>query len=121
MYALHLSCFFFGSLVATLRVAETFEKSHLSSPEVAPVIENAKFYYMDGYFLTHGMESARELSSQSAAAGKVRSSSINLKAHPKLLTSDFCHELFCPLHPSVLHHTSERRSSLHRYYHRKRI
>ena len=62
---------FFSSLVTTLRVAEKFEKSHLSSPEVAPLIAGAKFYYVEGYFLTHGLESALELSSQSATAGKV--------------------------------------------------
>ena len=61
----------FSSLVTTLRVAEKFEKSHLSSPEVAPLVENAKFYYIEGYILTHGVESALYLSSISAAAGKV--------------------------------------------------
>ena len=54
-----------------MRVAEKFEKSHLSSPEVAPLIIDAKFFYVEGYFLTHGVESALELSSKSAAAGKV--------------------------------------------------
>ena len=63
---------FFSSLVTTLRVAEKFEKSHLSSPEVAPLITDAKFFYVEGYFLTHGKESVLELSSKSAAAGKVR-------------------------------------------------
>ncbi|KIM47421.1 hypothetical protein M413DRAFT_439090 [Hebeloma cylindrosporum] len=58
------------SLVTTLRVAEKFEKSHLSSPEVAPLIENAKYFYVEGYFLTHGVESALELSSKASAAGK---------------------------------------------------
>jgi len=58
------------SLVTTLRVAEKFEKSHLSSPEVAPLVEKAKFYYIEGYFLTHGVDSALYLSSISAAAGK---------------------------------------------------
>ena len=62
---------FFSSLVTTLRVAEKFEKSHLSSPEVAPLIKDAKFYYVEGYFLTHGVESALELSSKSSTAGKV--------------------------------------------------
>jgi adenosine kinase len=54
-----------------LRVAEKFEKSHLSSPEVAPLVKDAKFYYVEGYFLTHGVESALELSRKSSAAGKV--------------------------------------------------
>jgi hypothetical protein len=60
-----------GSLVATLRVAEKFDKSHLLSPKVAPLVESVKFFYMDGYFLTHGLESALYLSSKSATAGKV--------------------------------------------------
>jgi adenosine kinase len=59
------------SLVTTLRVAEKFEKSHLSSPEVAPLIENAKFFYLEGYFLTHGVESALDLATKSSNAGKV--------------------------------------------------
>lgn len=59
--------------MTTLRVAEKFEKSHLSSPEVAPLIENAKYFYVEGYFLTHGVESVLELSSKASAAGKVRS------------------------------------------------
>jgi adenosine kinase len=60
----------YRSLVTTLRVAEKFEKSHLSSPEVAPLIEKAKFFYIEGYFLTHGVEPALELSSKASAAGK---------------------------------------------------
>ncbi|KAI6012672.1 Ribokinase-like protein [Pisolithus orientalis] len=45
------------SLVPTLRAAEKFEKSHLSSPEVAPLVDAAGYIYVDGYFLTHGTES----------------------------------------------------------------
>ncbi|KAL0951959.1 hypothetical protein HGRIS_008610 [Hohenbuehelia grisea] len=58
------------SLVTTLRSAEKFDKSHLSSPEVAPLIDAAKFFYIEGYFLTHGTESALELSQKASAAGK---------------------------------------------------
>ena len=65
----HLS----GSLVATLRVADKFDKSHLLSSEVAPLVESVRFFYMDGYFLTHGLESALYLSIKSATAGKVNS------------------------------------------------
>ena len=68
---------FSRSLVATLRVAEEFDKSHLLSPEVAPLVDCVKVCYMDGYFLTHGLESALYLSSKFAAAGKVISFSIN--------------------------------------------
>ncbi|KAI0076834.1 adenosine kinase [Panus rudis PR-1116 ss-1] len=59
------------SLVTTLRAAEKFEKSHLSSPEVAPLIEAAKFYYVEGYFLTHGVESVLEVSKKASEASKI--------------------------------------------------
>ncbi|KAJ3478285.1 hypothetical protein NLI96_g9861 [Meripilus lineatus] len=58
------------SLVTTLRAAEMFEKSHLSSPEVAPLIDAARVFYVEGYFLTHGSESALEVSKKSSEAGK---------------------------------------------------
>lgn len=54
-----------------LRVAEKFEQSHLSSPEVAPLVEAAKVFYVEGYFLTHGVSSVLELSQNATAAGKV--------------------------------------------------
>jgi adenosine kinase len=59
------------SLCTTLRAAEKFEKSHLESPEVAPLIAGAKFYYVEGYFLTHGTESIVEVAKKSSEEGKV--------------------------------------------------
>ncbi|KAJ3554033.1 hypothetical protein NM688_g3312 [Phlebia brevispora] len=59
------------SLVTTLRAAEKFEKAHLSSPEVAPLVDAAKVYYVEGFFLTHGSESALELSKKASEASKV--------------------------------------------------
>jgi len=58
------------SLVTDLRAAEKFDQSHLSSPAVAPLIDAAKFFYVEGYFLTHGTASAVELSNKAANAGK---------------------------------------------------
>jgi adenosine kinase len=58
--------------VTTLRAAEKFEQSHLSSPEVAPLISAAKFFYVEGYFLTHGTESVVEVAKNASLAGKVR-------------------------------------------------
>ncbi|KAF8899318.1 Ribokinase-like protein [Infundibulicybe gibba] len=58
------------SLVTTLRVAEKFDQSHLSSPQVAPLVEAAKIFYVEGYFLTHGIVCALELSKKVTAAGK---------------------------------------------------
>ncbi|KAH8094702.1 Ribokinase-like protein [Cristinia sonorae] len=66
------------SLVTDLRAAEKFEKSWLSSPEVAPVIESAKVFYIEGFFLTHGTESVVEVAKKFSEAGKV--SVINLSA-----------------------------------------
>ncbi|KAH0837829.1 RNA dependent RNA polymerase-domain-containing protein [Lanmaoa asiatica] len=43
------------SLVTTLRAAEKFEASHLSSSTVAPLMEGAKVFYVEGFFLTHGV------------------------------------------------------------------
>ncbi|KAI0352275.1 adenosine kinase [Trametes cingulata] len=59
------------SLVTTLGAAEKFEKEHLASPEVAPLIEAAKVYYVEGYFLTHGVESALEVAKKASEAGKI--------------------------------------------------
>jgi len=74
------------SLVTTLRVAEKFEKSHLSSPEVASLVENAQFYYIEGYFLLQGMDSAFELGRKSAAAGKTFVMNFSAPFIPQLFT-----------------------------------
>lgn len=58
-------------MVTTLRAAEMFDKAHLSSPEIAPLIDGAKVFYVGGFFLTHGTESAMEVAQKAAAAGKV--------------------------------------------------
>jgi len=59
------------SLVTTLRAAEKFDKAHLSDPKVVNLIENANFFYIGGFFLTHGVESATELAKAASGAGKV--------------------------------------------------
>ncbi|TBU26624.1 adenosine kinase [Dichomitus squalens] len=59
------------SLVTNLAAAEKFEQSHLSSPEVAPLIDAAKIFYVEGYFLTHGTESALEVAKKASEAGKI--------------------------------------------------
>ncbi|KAF8634917.1 hypothetical protein AX15_000658 [Amanita polypyramis BW_CC] len=58
------------SLVTTLRAAEKFEQSHLSSPAVASAINAAKVFYVEGYFLTHATPSVLELSQKASAAEK---------------------------------------------------
>ncbi|KAG8950367.1 adenosine kinase [Tulasnella sp. 424] len=59
------------SLVTTLRAAEKFNKAHLSSPNILPLVDGAKFYYVGGFFLTHGTESALEIAQKAANSGKV--------------------------------------------------
>ncbi|KIY50499.1 adenosine kinase [Fistulina hepatica ATCC 64428] len=59
------------SLVTTLRAAEKFNKAHLSSAEVAPLIEGAQFFYVEGYFITHGLESMLEVGQKASSAGKI--------------------------------------------------
>jgi adenosine kinase len=58
------------SLVTTLRAAEKFEQSHLSSPVVAPLVDAAKVFYVEGFFLTHGVESVVELAKAASHASK---------------------------------------------------
>lgn len=43
----------------------------MQSAEVAPHIESAKHFYLEGYFLTHGTDTAVELAKKATAAGKV--------------------------------------------------
>jgi adenosine kinase len=58
-------------LVTTLRAAEKFDQSHLSSPAVAPLVDAAKIFYVEGYLLTHGTESVLELAKKASVKGKV--------------------------------------------------
>ncbi|PWN45679.1 Ribokinase-like protein [Ceraceosorus guamensis] len=44
------------SLVTRLGAAEKFDKAHLETPEVKQLTDNAKFFYMGGFFVTHGAE-----------------------------------------------------------------
>lgn len=48
-----------------------FDIEHLKSPEVAPLLDNAKFFYVEGYFLTHGIESALYVAKKASETGKV--------------------------------------------------
>jgi len=58
------------SLVTRLSAAEKFQSDHLDKPEVKERIEGASHYYMEGFFLTHGLESALKLAKQAVAAKK---------------------------------------------------
>jgi len=81
------------SLVTTLRVAEKFDKSHLWSPEVAPLIDAAKVFYVEGYFLSHGFETVLELAKK--VAEKKKTFVLNLSAPfiPQFFSSQL-HQLY---------------------------
>lgn len=65
--------------MTTLRAAEKFDKSHLTSEEVAPLVDGAKVIYVGGFFLTHGVESALEVAKKAAGNGKVRCSGFGMR------------------------------------------
>ncbi|KAG8219297.1 Ribokinase-like protein [Butyriboletus roseoflavus] len=58
------------SLVTTLRAAENFDDSHLSSATVAPLVQGAKVFYVEGFFLTHGVSSVLTLSKHASENNK---------------------------------------------------
>ncbi|KAH8835044.1 Ribokinase-like protein [Flagelloscypha sp. PMI_526] len=58
------------SLVTTLRAAEKFSVEHLKTPEVSTAIEEVKWFYFEGFFLTHGLESIEYLGTKASAGGK---------------------------------------------------
>ncbi|UZJ51002.1 hypothetical protein CBS101457_000322 [Exobasidium rhododendri] len=57
------------SLVTRLGAAEKFNKDHLSTPEAKEVIKNAKYFYMGGFFVTHGAESGLQVAKQAKEQG----------------------------------------------------
>lgn len=58
------------SLCTTLRAAEMFNASHLETPEIAALVSGAKYFYIEGYFLTHGSESALQVAKAASSKGK---------------------------------------------------
>lgn len=60
-----------SSLCTTLGAAESFSPAHLDKPEIKDLIERAQAYYLGGFFLTHGLESALKLAKQAAEKNKV--------------------------------------------------
>ncbi|GAA5837611.1 hypothetical protein JCM5353_003270 [Sporobolomyces roseus] len=58
------------SLCTTLGAAESFSPSHLERPEIKELIDQAKSYYLGGFFLTHGLESALILAKKAAEQNK---------------------------------------------------
>lgn len=59
------------SLVANLAAAETFNVSHLDTPDAMSIIEGAKIYYITGFFLTVSVDSMLKLATDAATNGKI--------------------------------------------------
>ena len=57
--------------MTTLAAAEKFTPDHLQKPEIKVFVDNAKFFYIGGFFLTHGIESALEVAKAASGKGKV--------------------------------------------------
>ena len=72
------------SLCTELGAAEKFDKSHLEKQEIKELIEGAKFFYLGGFFLTHGVESALILAKHSHENKKVGGSDGSLLARMEL-------------------------------------
>lgn len=66
------------SLCTNLGAAEKFSKSHLETSEAKALISKAKYFYMEGFFLTHGLESAKVLAQHAQQNDQVFS--VNLSA-----------------------------------------
>lgn len=60
------------SLCTTLGAAEHFSPAHLATESVKRLVDGAKFYYLGGFFLTHGVESAKILAQHAHDNNKVR-------------------------------------------------
>ncbi|GAA5861812.1 hypothetical protein JCM8547_008560 [Rhodosporidiobolus lusitaniae] len=58
------------SLCTNLAAAESFSPAHLAKPEIKDLIERAQNYYLGGFFLTHGLESALILAKHAAEKNK---------------------------------------------------
>lgn len=69
------------SLVTTLRAAEMFEVAHLSSDTVAPLVAGAELYYVEGFFLTHGVDAVLALSTHASEKHKVWGSLLVFRLH----------------------------------------
>jgi len=58
------------SLVAALNAANNYKIDHLSKPENWKIVENAKFYYSAGFFITVSPDSIIKVAKHSAEMGK---------------------------------------------------
>ena len=58
-------------LLTDLQSAEAFRPDHLKTPEVDTILDSSTHIYIEGFFLTHGVESATYVAKRASEAGKV--------------------------------------------------
>jgi len=75
------------SLCTELGAAEKFDKSHLDKPDIQEIIQNGKFFYLGGFFLTHGIESAMILAKHSFENGKTFAMNLSAPFIPQFFKS----------------------------------
>ncbi|WFD40428.1 adenosine kinase [Malassezia japonica] len=75
------------SLCTNLGAAEKFNKSHLDTPEAKAAIDAAKFFYIGGFFLTHGVESALIVAKHAKETGKPFSFNLSAPFIPQFFKS----------------------------------
>jgi adenosine kinase len=59
------------SMVANLGAANNYRQTHLQRPDIWSFVENARFYYSTGFFLTVSPESLRLIMEHAVLAGKI--------------------------------------------------
>lgn len=82
------------SLVTRLGAAEKFAPSHLDKPEINLLLEGAKMFYLGGFFLTHGEESAIKMA-KVALKNKVVRTVVSGPPAALLCSAQLCAVLLC--------------------------
>ncbi|KAM0746220.1 Ribokinase-like protein [Meredithblackwellia eburnea MCA 4105] len=75
------------SLCTLLGAAEHFKPSHLEEPHVKELVNNAKYFYLGGFFLTHGVESAKVLAQHALDNRKIFSMNLSAPFIPQFFKS----------------------------------
>ncbi|TPX33539.1 adenosine kinase [Synchytrium endobioticum] len=71
------------SLVTSLASANNYKISHLKSERIWKIVENAKYYYIGGYFLTVSPDSAMAVAQHAAEKGKTFMMNLSAPFIPK--------------------------------------
>ncbi|VDB99563.1 unnamed protein product [Peniophora sp. CBMAI 1063] len=76
------------SMVTSLRAAECFDQAWLETPHISALIDSAKVFYMESYWLTHDVNSLIYLANKSAQEGKTFVLNISAPFVPQFYKSE---------------------------------